>query len=90
MSEMFSPIEPFRTWFLDTGDGHSIYVEQSGNPDGKPVVFLHGGPGGGTNPRQRQLFRGAGFRQRDGAFRPLKLVGTERPPEALLRHSSSR
>jgi proline iminopeptidase len=56
MSEMFPPIEPFRTWFLDSGDGHSIYVEQSGNPDGKPVIFLHGGPGGGTNPRQRQLF----------------------------------
>lgn len=56
MHQLFPEIEPFRTWFLDTGDGHSLYVEQSGNPQGKPVVFLHGGPGGGTNPKQRQLF----------------------------------
>lgn len=56
MHQLFPEIEPFRTWFLDTDDGHSLYVEQSGNPEGKPVVFLHGGPGGGTNPRQRQLF----------------------------------
>lgn len=56
MTALFPEIEPFRTWFLDTGDGHSLYVEQSGNPAGKPVIFLHGGPGGGTNPRQRRLF----------------------------------
>lgn len=56
MHQLFPEIEPFRTWFLDTGDGHSIYVEESGNPNGKPVIFLHGGPGGGTNPGQRQLF----------------------------------
>lgn len=56
MSGFYPEIEPFRTWFLDTGDGHSLYVEQSGNPNGKPVVFLHGGPGGGTNPTQRRLF----------------------------------
>jgi len=56
VNQLFPEIEPFRTWSFDTGDGHSIYVEQSGNPDGKPVVFLHGGPGGGTNPKQRRLF----------------------------------
>jgi proline iminopeptidase len=54
--QLFPEVEPFHTWYLDTGDGHTLYVEQSGNPMGKPVVFLHGGPGGGTNPRQRQLF----------------------------------
>ena len=56
MNPLFPEIEPFHTWFLDTGDGHSLYVEQSGNPQGKPVIFLHGGPGGGVNAKQRQLF----------------------------------
>ena len=35
---------------LDVGDGHPLYWERCGNPDGKPVVFLHGGPGGGSSP----------------------------------------
>lgn len=41
---------------MDTGDGHKIYVEQSGNRDGIPVLFVHGGPGGGTNAVQRRFF----------------------------------
>jgi proline iminopeptidase len=41
---------------LDVGDDQQLYWETSGNPDGKPVVFLHGGPGSGTNPNQRRLF----------------------------------
>lgn len=41
---------------LDVGDGHTIHWETSGNPDGKPVVLLHGGPGSGSSPRHRQLF----------------------------------
>ena len=52
----YPPIEPHQTGLLPVGDGHAIFWEVSGNPDGKPVVFLHGGPGGGTNPRQRRLF----------------------------------
>lgn len=56
MREFYPEIEPFSTWFLDTGDGHRLYVEQCGNPSGKPVIFLHGGPGAGTNPAQRRLF----------------------------------
>lgn len=42
---LFPPIEPFRTGVLDTGDGHQVYWELCGNPQGKPAVFLHGGPG---------------------------------------------
>lgn len=54
---MFFPaIEPHRTGRLDTGDGHSVYWEICGNPNGKPAVFLHGGPGSGCSPRHRQLF----------------------------------
>ena len=52
-----SEIEPFRTGMLKVSDLHEIYYEESGNPKGKPVVFVHGGPGGGTEPRQRRFFR---------------------------------
>jgi proline iminopeptidase len=53
---MYPEIEPYRHGFLDTGDGHQVYWELCGNPAGKPVVFLHGGPGGGCSPRYRRLF----------------------------------
>ncbi len=62
MRQLYPEIEPYSTWFLDTGEGHTLYVEECGNPNGKPVVFLHGGPGGGTNPRQRRLFDPAAYR----------------------------
>jgi proline iminopeptidase len=52
----YPEIEPHRTGMLDVGEGHRIYWEVSGNPKGKPVVFLHGGPGGGTDPKQRRFF----------------------------------
>lgn len=53
---LYPEIEPFATGTLPVGDGHELYYEQSGNPQGKPVVFLHGGPGGGTDPKQRRFF----------------------------------
>src|ERR1700743_3132343 len=53
---LYPPIEPFRTGFLRVSDVHEIYFEESGNPDGKPAVFLHGGPGGGHDPQMRTLF----------------------------------
>ncbi|MCO5222791.1 MAG: prolyl aminopeptidase [Thermomicrobiales bacterium] len=56
MRTLYPEIEPFRTWFFEPGDGHRVYVEECGNPDGKPVIFLHGGPGGGIHPAQRRLF----------------------------------
>jgi proline iminopeptidase len=52
----YPDIQPFRSGYLSVGSGHSIYFEESGNPNGKPVVFLHGGPGGGTSPKQRRFF----------------------------------
>lgn len=54
--DLFPEIEPYDFGFLSVGDDHEIYWETSGNPDGKPVVFVHGGPGGGTAPKQRQFF----------------------------------
>ena len=53
---LYPPIEPFDRQIMDVGDGHKIYVEQSGNPNGKPVVVLHGGPGGGCSPAMRRYF----------------------------------
>lgn len=53
---LYPAIEPYETGFLLAGDGQRVYWEQSGNPDGKPVVFLHGGPGGGTSPWHRRFF----------------------------------
>jgi proline iminopeptidase len=53
---LYPPIEPYKSGHLDVGDGHSLYWELSGNPKGKPVVFLHGGPGGGSSPEHRRQF----------------------------------
>lgn len=47
---------PFETQLLDVGDGHRIYVERVGRPDGVPAIFLHGGPGSGSHPPHRELF----------------------------------
>jgi proline iminopeptidase len=59
---LYPPIEPNQTGWLDVGDGHQLYYEESGNPDGKPVVFLHGGPGGGCMPKMRQFFDAGRYR----------------------------
>lgn len=53
---LFPPIEPFHREHLDVGDGHQLYLEQSGNPSGEPVLALHGGPGGGSSPLLRRFF----------------------------------
>lgn len=53
---LYPEIEPYKTGYLDTGDGHLVYWELCGNPKGKPVVFLHGGPGSGCTPKHRRLF----------------------------------
>jgi proline iminopeptidase len=50
------PPEPFATGSLDVGDGHVLFYEQVGNPDGTPVVYLHGGPGSGCTPGARGNF----------------------------------
>lgn len=70
-------IDPNDTGMIDVGDGHSVYWEECGNPDGIPVVYLHGGPGAGASVGQRAFFdparyRGVIFDQRgSGRSRPL-------------------
>jgi len=56
LRELYPAIEAHRSGWLRVSDLHDIYWEESGNPAGKPVVFLHGGPGGGTDPRMRRFF----------------------------------
>ena len=56
MRQLYPPIEPYTQRTLSVSPIHTIYYEEAGNPDGKPVVFLHGGPGGGIVPAYRQFF----------------------------------
>lgn len=55
-TELYPEIDPVLSGFLDTGDGHSLYWEVSGNVRGLPVVFVHGGPGAGAKPVHRRFF----------------------------------
>jgi proline iminopeptidase len=59
---LYPPIEPYAVGRLRVSERHELYYEQSGNPRGKPVVFLHGGPGAGTEPNQRRFFDPAAYR----------------------------
>lgn len=59
---LYPQIEPFDRQMLDMGDGHQIYMEQSGNPEGEPVVVFHGGPGGGCSPTMRRYFEPKHYR----------------------------
>ena len=56
MRDLYPPIEPYNEGKLKVSELHTIHYEQSGNPQGKPVIFLHGGPGGGISPMYRQYF----------------------------------
>eukprot|EP00928_Gymnodinium_smaydae_P080055 TRINITY_DN63859_c0_g1_i1.p1 TRINITY_DN63859_c0_g1~~TRINITY_DN63859_c0_g1_i1.p1 ORF type:complete len:344 (-),score=89.85 TRINITY_DN63859_c0_g1_i1:115-1146(-) len=53
---LYPEIEPFDSGHIAVGQGHEIYYEKCGNPSGKPVLFLHGGPGAGSNPKSRRFF----------------------------------
>src|SRR5262249_6032471 len=54
--ELFPPLEPYVKGSLRVDDIHTLYWEESGNPQGVPVVFLHGGPGAGATPTHRRFF----------------------------------
>ena len=56
MRQLYPPIEPYRTGTLPVSELHTLYFEEAGNPAGRPVVFLHGGPGGGLDPDYRRYF----------------------------------
>ena len=77
MLDRFPAIEPYESGMLDVGDGYRVYWECSGNPDGRPALYLHGGPGSGASPGQRRWFDPDAYRvvlfdQRgSGRSRPL-------------------
>ena len=85
MRFFYPPLPALEQGMLDVGDGHSLYWEVSGNPGGKPVVFVHGGPGGGTSPLQRRLFDPAAYRivlfDQRGCGRSHPHVATRAPDE---------
>ncbi|MBB5017045.1 proline iminopeptidase [Chitinivorax tropicus] len=61
-TQLYPPIAPFNQGMLKLDDIHTMYFEESGNPQGVPVVFLHGGPGAGSSPKHRQFFDPAFYR----------------------------
>ncbi|MCB9988904.1 MAG: prolyl aminopeptidase [Rhodospirillales bacterium] len=96
--DLFPEITPYSTGFLDVTGGHSLYWEQSGNPDGVPIVFVHGGPGSGTGPKHRRYFdpdhyriilfdqRGAGNSNPHGGTENNTLADLIADMEALRHH----
>ncbi|MFK8016849.1 MAG: prolyl aminopeptidase [Gammaproteobacteria bacterium] len=83
---LYPPIEPYQSGFIDSGDGHQIYFEVSGNPSGQPVLFVHGGPGGGTGPNHRRFF--------DPAFYKIVLFdqrgcGRSKPHASLEKNTTA-
>lgn len=85
MKTKYPPIEPYRTGFLEVGSGHSLYWEESGNPKGIPVIFLHGGPGSGTDPGNRSFFH-------PGIYRIILMdqrgAGKSRPHASLIENTT--
>lgn len=59
---LYPPVQAYAADWINASNGHRIYVEQSGNPEGMPILFVHGGPGGGTSPVQRRFFNPQKYR----------------------------
>ena len=87
---LYPPVEPYASGFLEVGQGHTLYWEECGNPDGRPVVFVHGGPGGGSPPPARQFFDPDAYRI---VLFDQRNCGRSRPhasePDVDLTHNTS-
>jgi proline iminopeptidase len=85
--DLYPPIEPYTTGMLPLDGRHTMYWEQSGNPHGVPIVFLHGGPGAGATPTHRRFFDPSHYRivvlDQRGAGRSLPLGALE---DNTMRH----
>ncbi|HEY0255639.1 MAG TPA: alpha/beta fold hydrolase, partial [Kofleriaceae bacterium] len=77
---LYPPIEPHRTGYLRVSDVHELYFEECGNPQGKPALFLHGGPGAGCDPRARSFFDPSAYRI---VLFDQRGCGRSRPPASL-------
>lgn len=85
-TKLFPAVEPFKQWWLAVGGGHEIHWQTSGNPEGRPVVWLHGGPGSSASPLHRRFFDPAlfwviQFDQRG--------CGRSRPSGAILQNETA-
>jgi proline iminopeptidase len=90
MSELYPPIEPDQSGMLEVGDGNLVYWEACGNPDGRPALVVHGGPGSGCTPGHRQYFDPERYRV---ILFDQRGCGRSRPhasdPAASLRHNTT-
>ncbi|XP_053374446.1 probable proline iminopeptidase isoform X2 [Mercenaria mercenaria] len=82
---MYPEIEPYDTGMLKVSDIHQVYYEQSGNKTGNPVIFLHGGPGGGTSPRDRTFFDPEAYRI---VLMDQRGAGKSTPPAELRENTT--
>jgi proline iminopeptidase len=83
--EFYPSIKPYNTGFLRVSPVHEIYYEESGNPRGKPVVFLHGGPGGGTDAKMRRFFDPQRYRI---VLFDQRGSGRSKPPASLVDNTT--
>lgn len=96
--DLFPELSPYSSGFISVDDTHNLYWEQSGNPEGVPIVFLHGGPGAGASPTHRRFFdpnhyriiifdqRGAGRSQPVGSLKNNTAKHLVRDTEMLRIH----
>lgn len=90
MPDQYPPIEPYESGMLEVTDGHRLYWEACGNPDGTPAVRLHGGPGSGCSVNSRRIFDPVGYR---GVLFDQRGCGRSRPlatePDADLTSNTT-
>lgn len=85
MEKRYPLIEPYRKGHLPVSGGHSIYWEESGNPEGIPALFLHGGPGSGTEPNHRTYFNPLRYRI---ILTDQRGCGKSRPHASLVENTT--
>ena len=83
-SILYPEIEPYHSGMLQVSDLHTLYYEEVGNPQGQPVVFLHGGPGGGFSPLARRYFDPQFYR--DHPVRPARVREIDPARRAAREH----
>jgi proline iminopeptidase len=83
--ELYPPIEPYNHGYLRVSDVHEMYYEECGNPAGKPAVFLHGGPGAGSDKRARQFFDPTHYRI---VIFDQRGCGRSRPSASLVENTT--
>jgi len=84
-SALYPPLRPYRRGWLRVSPRHELYFEECGNPQGRPTVFLHGGPGGGTTPAMRRFFNPRRYRI---VLFDQRGCGKSRPHASLIENTT--